>query len=1021
MHLNRAFLRFTRVCLLCLACVAVPFAGRAQTTPAQRLVEVVDIQGNRRLRDDDLLYHVQTRPGDAFDTSRVEKDLRALIDLGFFDKTETRVLTEEGQRGGVNIIFYVKELPIIRDLQFDGMKSVTESEALKAFREKRVGISKEAIFDPVKARAGIRVLKELLAAKGHPDATIELDQEEISATSIGVTFNVKEGPRVRVAKIEFEGNKVFSDGKLRSQMKLVKESGLISRFRSQDILDRQKLEYDLQYLVRNYMRSRGYFGARIGEPRIEGLGRRRTGFFLPLPFLSSTDDALRVIVPVTEGKVYRVGTVKVEGNSIYDEKVIKAVLGIKEGEVANGEKIFKALQEDLKKAYGQQGFIQYEHDTEPELKDNPANPNEGIVDFTINITEGKQFTLRRLEFNGNTFTRDRVLRREFILNEGDIFNQRAFEISILRLNQLGFFDPIDKDKDADYRTDEEQGLVDTTVKVVEKGRQQISFNGGVSGIGGSFFGLEYSTNNLFGRGESLSIQLAAGNRQRSFQFSFTEPYFRDRPVTVGFSLFSFNQKFFGEGSFLSQNVDVQNGLFGGAAAFLNTSEDNLFTRTSSGFSIFLSAPLSEFYRKRAFTQLSRIGISYQLSFTSVKDPAVNQQNNQQTFVPVIYRQPNIITSRVTPTFIYDSRGFGKDPNDPIGGRQISVSLAVTGLAGDVRSYAPSISYTQYFRARRKKSDNPETFGFRILVGTVGSFAQTTKIRNANSLAFVDGVPIFERFFLGDEFTIRGYNVRSIGPISPLDTYATTRNIRLSTTATGDVADAGLNPAYATAATFTGATGANVFRFSRSFTAVGADTQLLGNFEYRIPLFGPFTLAAFADIGSAFNLRTKGDQTFSSEFLSDALFRATAGLSLTDLFIAANPTLGRTLDFSTLSNALLQRDNRLVTQEEFNAALRLGPMDPISGLPLGFNRVFVRGEGQTNTVVRLGDSVFSKLGDYRSSLGMELRFQVPVVNVPFRLIYAYNPNARRGITEINGTPINFFEKKSVFRFSVGRTF
>ncbi len=1025
MHLYRAVFLFSRALLLCLACfTAAPFSAAQTTPPAQRLVEAVDIQGNRRLRDDDLLYYVQTRPGDNFEAAKLERDLRALLDLGFFDKTETRVLTEEGTRGGVNIIFYVKELPIIRDLQFDGMKSVTESEALKAFREQRVGVSKESIFDPVKGRTAIRVLKELLAAKGHPNATIDLNTEEISATSIGVTFDIKEGPRVRVAKIEFDGNQVFSDGALRSQMKLVKASGLISHFKSSDILDRRKLEYDLQFLVRNYMRSKGYLQARIGEPRVEGLGRRRTGFFLPLPFLSSVDDTLRVTVPVTEGKVYRIGSLKVEGNSIFDEKIIQAILGVQKGDVANGERIGKALQEDLKKYYGGQGFIQYEYEIEPEFKDNPTNPKEGVVDFTINITEGKQFTLRRLEFNGNTFTRDRVLRREFLLNEGDIFNQRAFEISILRLNQLGYFEPVDKDKDADYRTDEEQGLVDTTVKVSERGRQQISFNGGVSGIGGSFFGLEYSTNNLFGRGESLALQLSAGNRQRSLSFSFTEPYFRDRPITLGFSIFSQNQKFFGEGSFLSQNIDVQRGLFGNVNDQLNTDSSNLFTRNSTGISLFLSAPLSEFYRKRAFTQLSRIGLSYQLSITSVQDPEVNRSGDQTTFIPVIYRQPNIVTSRITPTFAFDSRGFAKDPNDPVSGKQISLSIGLTGLGGDVRSYAPSLSYTQYFKTRRKKSDNPESFGFRILAGTVGSIAQSNKIRNANSLAFVDGVPVFERFFLGDEFTIRGYNVRSIGPVSPIDSYATTRNISLAQNATGDVVSAGLSSEYNTIATFTGATGSNVLRFSRSFTSVGADTQLLGNFEYRIPLFGPFTLAAFADIGTAFNLRTKGDQSFSSEFLNETGFRATSGLTLTDLVIAANPTLGRAVTFDPVSgnfiNVLLQRDNRLVSQEEFNAALRVGPQDPIAGLPLGFSRVFVRGEGQTNTVVRLGQSVFSKIGDYRSSMGAELRFQVPVVNVPFRIIYAYNPNARFGTIE--ALPGIFFnEKRSVFRFSVGRTF
>src|SRR5207244_5234861 len=102
---------------------------------------------------------------------------------------------------------------------------------------------------------------------------------------------------------------------------------------------------------------------------------------------------------------------------------------------------------------------------EPEFKDNPANPKEGIVDITITIDEGKQFTLRRLEFTGNTFTRDKVMRREFLLNEGDIYNQNYLEISVARLHQTQYFDPIDKDKDVEIRTDEEKGDVDLTVTV----------------------------------------------------------------------------------------------------------------------------------------------------------------------------------------------------------------------------------------------------------------------------------------------------------------------------------------------------------------------------------------------------------------------------------------------------------------------------------------------------------------------------------------------------------------------------
>jgi len=354
------------------------------------------------------------------------------------------------------------------------LSSVSESDVLKSFRERRVGISKESIYDPVKARNATRVLKELLAARGHPNATIEERKDEVSATSTALTFVIDEGDRVRVVEVQFEGNEVFSDGKLRGSMKYVKEAGLISRFRGQDILDREKLDVDLR-LVDNYMRSKGYLQARHGEPRVEGIGRRRTGFpILPLPLLSSVDEGLRVTIPIVEGKLYRIGEMKIEGNSIYSEDQIRGVIGLNKGDVANGEKIGKALFENLKKVYGSQGFIEYTAEPSPTFKDNPQNPNEGIVDFTITIEEGKQFTLRRLEFLGNTFTRDNVLRREVLINEGDIHNQTPWEYSVVKLNQSGYFEPIDKDKDADFRTNEEEATVDINLKVTERGRQQIS-------------------------------------------------------------------------------------------------------------------------------------------------------------------------------------------------------------------------------------------------------------------------------------------------------------------------------------------------------------------------------------------------------------------------------------------------------------------------------------------------------------------------------------------------------------------
>ncbi len=989
----------------------------------QQIVETVDIQGNRRLRDDDLLYYVRTRPGDVFDPAALERDLRELLSLNWFDKTATRVITTDGIRGGVNVIFEVREWPIIRDLQFTGTKAITESEILKAFREQRAGISKESIYDPVKARVATRILREMLATKGFPNATVTVKDEEVSATSIALTFEVEQGNRSRIIEIAFEGNEKFKDSELRGAMEYVRETGLIARFKGQDILNLRALEADLQRNVRSYMWSKGHFQARIGDPEIVGLGVKRTGItpfiVLPIPLLSSKDDTLRIVVPVTEGPVYRVGELKVEGNSIFSEQQILSYVGLKKGEIADGKRLQKAVYEDLDTIYGMQGFVNYTAEFEPEFKDSPSNPNEGIVDITIRIDEGKQFSLRRLEFVGNTFTRDRVMRREFLLNEGDIYNSRFLEISVARLNQTQYFDPIDKEQDVETRTDEEQGDVDLLVRVKERGRQQISFNGGVSGIGGNFFGLEYSTNNLAGRGEILSFSMGAGNRQQSLQFTYQEPYFRDRPISVGFSLFASRYKFFGEGTFLTQNQDVLSDLFNPLGQIL-TDESNLFTQNTYGGTLFVTAPLSELaFRKRQFTQFSRVGLTYQFTSTSIQDPPVNQSADPSQRIPVIYEQPNIITSRITGSFVYDTRQPAANGIDTLRGSQFAASFALAGLGGDVRAYQPNVTYSRFTPVRRRSSKNPEVFAFRIQAGTIGSFALTDTVRNANSIAFVGGVPAYERYFLGSENDIRGYNTRSIGPISPFDTYVTSRNVSVTANSFGTpVPQNGFeNPQIpielAGIGLLTGPDGANPALFSRNYRFIGGDTQILGNFEYRIPLFGPATMAVFADIGSVFNLRKTGTQRINTEFLPDEQLLG-AG-RLTALSLINTPTLE-----SSFGSILYYR-GRVMTKTDFiNEFCRGNRFGCPTSLSPEVQQLFLRGEVQQNSLLRVDDAAFGKLGDFKSSIGVEFRVQVPVVNVPFRLIYYYNPNAKLGITE--DLPGIFLPgKRNGFRFTVGRTF
>ena len=181
-----------------------------------------------------------------------------------------------------------------------------------------------------------------------------------------------------------------------------------------------------------------------------------------------------------------------------------------------------------------------------------------------------------------------------------------------------------------------------SLKSVNAADSKYLFNGGVSGLSGTFFGLEYSTNNLLGRGETLAFQFGAGNRQQSFQFSFTEPYFQDRPISVGFSLFASRYKFFGEGTFLSQNTDAITGALNPFGT-ITADESTLFTQTTYGANVFATAPLSEiFFKKRAFSTFSRIGLSYQFSATTITDPPVNSTGNPADTIPIVFAQPKCL-------------------------------------------------------------------------------------------------------------------------------------------------------------------------------------------------------------------------------------------------------------------------------------------------------------------------------------------------------------------------------------------
>ena len=207
--------------------------------------------------------------------------------------------------------------------------------------------------------------------------------------------------------------------------------------------------------------------------------------------------------------------------------------------------------------------------------------------------------------------------------------------------------------------------------------------------------------------------LAGAVTAAELQLKYPEPYFRDRPISVGFSLFASRYRFFGEGTSLTQNPDVLDDLFNPLGQ-VTTDSANLFTQSTYGATVFATAPLSElFFKRRRFTQFSRVGLTYQISATSITDPEINESADLSQRIPVIYTQPNILTSRITDHCLRHASACGERHRHSLSGKAAYASFALAGLGGDVALISRISAFRKYIPVRRKNRKNPEVFAYRI--------------------------------------------------------------------------------------------------------------------------------------------------------------------------------------------------------------------------------------------------------------------------------------------------------------------
>src|ERR1019366_166559 len=284
--------------------------------------------------------------------------------------------------------------------------------------------------------------------------------------------------------------------------------------------------------------------------------------------------------------------------AVKNVKALRATFAIKDGEYFSGTLIGKGL-EALRKAYGQLGYVNAT--AVPKVEYDEAKKT---VSLQIDIDEGKPFYVSRIEFEGNTITRDRVMRRELLLDEGQVYNSQLWEYSLHRLNQLEYFEPLKVDQDSEAHQNADAGTVDLLLKVKEKGKNSIGLNGGVSGLAGAFLGVNYQTNNFLGLGETLSLQGNLGNVSRQFLFGFSQPYVHNRPFNVGFQIFN-NKSDYNA----AKNYQTTSGTSVNLSAAQQSLTQN-YNQASTGLTLSISYPL----RRHAF---QRVGFTYSLSKSTI--------------------------------------------------------------------------------------------------------------------------------------------------------------------------------------------------------------------------------------------------------------------------------------------------------------------------------------------------------------------------------------------------------------------
>ncbi len=577
----------------------------------QEIVRSIEFHGLKALPEETLRFYLGLEEGQPFDATALDQHIHELWDRKLIDDINVQ---KEPVAGGVRLIITVKERPVLKSIEYKGLKGMSRTDVNERMAKDQIELHEGGPLDLGELNRLKATLESMYRDKGYRFAQANYQIEEVSPTERKVVFTIDEAEKVRIGKIRFDGNKVYGDWRLKWAMKKTKQTGFFTRMFRKDIYNPATIQEDLDK-VRDLYRGAGYKNVEVGEPKLSVIqkGKKRR---------------LGIEIPVDEGARWKLGKVEIQGDTVFKQALLKSKFKHPHGGWLRAKMISDGIDaiHDLYRNYGH-----LMADVRSEVSEQPNH----VADLIVKIDEGDQFRVGHLEFEGNTRTRDKVLRREFRVQEGTLLNMGAVKNSLYKINQLRYF-KLDEDNPVSFENfDTEKKTVDLLVHGKEADRTELQVGGGWSQAYGLFGQVSVRTTNFMGRGETLGVSFQNGAYATQYNISYAVPWLLDRPQSVSFQLFDTNVDY-------TQYLSYQN---------KQKSRGGVVTYGRS-FGLFQSASLA----------LSRYDRTDTLS---VLDSFGN-------YAPVVY---NVSNASIRPAYNFDSRDSAVEPTR---GHHLAASVEFAG-------------------------------------------------------------------------------------------------------------------------------------------------------------------------------------------------------------------------------------------------------------------------------------------------------------------------------------------------------